>query len=412
MPLIDSDSDMDESCDDSLDDPNFKPSDSSSSSARDSESGNENMEIQDTATILDINPSNIQISPAVTESALVCKVTTKLRKAKRNSGKSYTTAAGKIVKAREIQLLRPCKRNCSNKLSPELQEMIFTQYWNIGNFNLRMAFAAGLIDVQDKKRTCNVKSTIAPRNRQYSYCYYLNINGIRTQVCQKCFKATLGETDRFLKTVISKKLQSSGTAIALDLRGKGPSSKKISDEKYKEVVDHIKSFPAYESHYSRRHTSKLYLNSDLSLSKIYRLYVQEKMQPVSLTKYSEIFHTLGLKFKKPQIDTCTKCDLLKIKISAAEGIGLENLIKEQTNHHQMAEQAYDSKKTDIAAISTSFKVFVFDLQQCLPTPYLRSSICFYKRQLYTFNLTIHDCDTGEHQCFAHRITLRLINKNF
>ena len=35
---------------------------------------------------------------------------------------------------------------------------------------------------------------------------------------------------------------------------------------------------------------------------------------VSITKYSEIFHTMSYKFKHPKIDTCNKCDTFKAKI--------------------------------------------------------------------------------------------------
>lgn len=416
MPLLNTDDEMDVSCDDSLADPNFELSDSTSTSETDSDNdtgtmakrdstalfennqlcNSNNMDDRDLMLSSENNQSNDQLlSPVRTEQVLVTKETPKTRKMKRNLGKAYTTLAGKQIKAKEVQLLHPCIRNCRNKVSPEIQEAIFTQYWILGNFNLRVAFVAGLIDIQDKKTTSNIKSSTAPRNRQFSYCYFLNVKGLRTQVCQKCFKASLGETDRFLKTVIAKKIESPGTTIAQDLRGTGPSKKKISSEKFEEVVGHIKSFPAYESHYSRRHTSKMYLNSDLSLSKMYRLYLKADAKPVSLSKYSEIFRTLRLKFKKPQIDTCTKCDVFSIKIKASTGTELEILLKEQKHHHEMAERAYNSKKNDIASISATSKVFAFDLQQCLPTPYLRSSICYYKRQLYTFNLTIHDCGSGK-----------------
>ena len=73
-----------------------------------------------------------------------------------------------------------------------------------------------------------------------------------------------------------------------------------------DVKDHILSFPNYESHYCRERTSKKYLSSDLSITKMYDMYKTSRTKPVS----RKCFHELNLSFKKPKQDTCNACDEL------------------------------------------------------------------------------------------------------
>lgn len=87
---------------------------------------------------------------------------------------------------------------------------------------------------------------------------------------------------------------------------------------------------------------------------------------------------------------------MKIKVCDNE-FDKEKLIKEQKDHHQAADSAYKSKAKDkeLAKSDPSVKCYVFDLQQCLPTPNLNTSVAFYKRLYWTYNLTVHDCGTKE-----------------
>lgn len=112
---------------------------------------------------------------------------------------------------------------------------------------------------------------------------------------------------------------------------------------------------------------------------------------------------MGIKFKSPSVDTCKTCDLLmaKIDVTSPDSKERASLKSEQTIHHLEADLAYKSKDRDklISKTNASIRTYTFDLQQCLPTPYLQNSLSFYKRQLWTYNLTVHDCATNDPFCY-------------
>ncbi|XP_055859195.1 uncharacterized protein LOC129921411 [Episyrphus balteatus] len=195
---------------------------------------------------------------------------------------------------------------------------------------------------------------------------------------------------------------SPGTTTQPDQRGCGASNT-TNPQIENEIREHIKSFPAYESHYTRRDSSCKYFHSDLTLSKMYRLYCEKHQSVASISTYSKIFKTMNIKFKKPKLDTCHRCEILKTKleIGAEDEDAKSQLLKEQEEHHKLADLAYKSKSKDkdTGRNDNSIKVYTFDLQQCLPTPFLRTNISFYKRQLWTYNLTLHDCVTNQAYCY-------------
>ena len=72
------------------------------------------------------------------------------------------------------------------------------------------------------------------------------------------------------------------------------------------------------SHCARKSTKdKQYLSPTLSLAQLWRDFVKKKdlppeRMPLSFSSFRDIFKTFNLSFRKPRVDTCPKCDSLKI----------------------------------------------------------------------------------------------------
>lgn len=106
-----------------------------------------------------------------------------------------------------------------------------------------------------------------------------------------------------------------GIAIT-DQRGKHEPGNKISEDMLESVRCHIRSFPTFRSHYSRKDAPhKKYLSPDLNVGKMYSLYVikckDDSVTPVKEPIYRRIFnYEFNLSFYKLRIDTCNTCDRL------------------------------------------------------------------------------------------------------
>uniref|UniRef100_A0A6P7G1E7 Nuclear receptor coactivator 7-like n=1 Tax=Diabrotica virgifera virgifera TaxID=50390 RepID=A0A6P7G1E7_DIAVI len=146
-----------------------------------------------------------------------------------------------------------------------------------------------------------------------------------------------------------------------------------------------------------------HLYGELDEEKImYKLYCEENESSVSRPIYEREFHKMNISFKKPKVDTCHKCDVLSNKLKVTKSEGDKTKIKDEISiHHTAADNAYVMKSNDTekAKCDSTFRCLTFDLQQCLATPYVNSSVAFYKRQLWTYNLTIHENGEGSVACY-------------
>lgn len=102
----------------------------------------------------------------------------------------------------------------------------------------------------------------------------------------------------------------------------------------------------------------------------------DAIDPVSEWYYREIFKTkFNLGFGNPKSDVCSKCDAQQGGIA----------------HKEAAKRAHAAMKSDRdQARQDGGPIYItFDLQKTLPLPKIPTSIAFYLRQLWMYNLGVH-----------------------
>ena len=150
------------------------------------------------------------------------------------------------------------------------------------------------------------------------------------------------------------------------------------------VINHINSFLKVESHYCRQRTSKTYLESTLSISKMFELYelkcTEDGKEDLLCKKkfYSDIFNTnFNIAFHLPQSDRCDQCE--KYKISEKEGLLSPEMFKERADHINEKDAMRNKRNLDRA--DKNKLATCFDLQNVINCPRANVSSFFYTRKL-------------------------------
>ena len=106
----------------------------------------------------------------------------------------------------------------------------------------------------------------------YTFKYYFTVSSTKIRVCQSFYLSTLDITNTRLKTYYATRNQSTGTPSA-SKRGKHV-KKKIADEHRDAIRSHINSFNRVESQYCRAKSGRQYLDSGLSLGRMYDMFCE------------------------------------------------------------------------------------------------------------------------------------------
>lgn len=110
----------------------------------------------------------------------------------RQSGKQYTSIRGKLVDERTVKAHKSkCRFQCSENFSDADRQVIHDDFWKLNDDEKRHYFARSTEKV-DKARTRlgRNKRTLKVRNKQYSFRYYLELQG-KQRVCKSFYLSML-----------------------------------------------------------------------------------------------------------------------------------------------------------------------------------------------------------------------------
>lgn len=226
-----------------------------------------------------------------------------------------------------------------------------------------------------------------------AYYYKIRINGKEEEVCHTAFLSLHGIPRGRLRR-IQDSIRSSGMP-PFDSRGKHDNRpSKTPDEILFLIRQHIKSFRARQSHYSRRdNPEKVFLPEELSVKKMHKMFLQEIHIQVSYHVYYNIFkNDFNISFGVPRTDTCSRCDELILKIESATDDNIkQQFITEKELHLRKASKFTELRRHyKLEAKAGRCMAISFDFQQNLPLPHIRTSDVFFKSQLWYYVFGIHD----------------------
>lgn len=301
----------------------------------------------------------------------------------REKGEAYSSYSGKNI-PKKIPYLgtlcsEVCPLKCSIKFNQEQREKLFTDFHKL-KVNAKNALLYNCISKIDIYR----RRSDAKKKKSSSFVYMVKNGSETVRVCKSALSALFsigrGKIDH-----IQKSIKSGRSVPPLDGRGKHVNRPHgVASEVADYIENHINSFPAEESHYSRtKNIYKKYLSPLLSLKKMYDLYLEQvnthdlpEQFKISESTYRNIFSSkFNLSFGNPRSDTCNTCE---------KGDVDETHI---VNYHQ----AFELQKLDRELPKKKNEVvyLTIDLQQTMPLPKLSVSKAFYLRQLWFYNFGVH-----------------------
>lgn len=316
-----------------------------------------------------------------------------IKKEQVERGEAHYTNSGRIVPAKNFdpQTICQCKYECALHIDVLRQQQIFDHYYKSSNWTEKTVFIRSNVSRSEVKcRKSQKNPIVSMKARLYNTEYSLSDGiGIRHTVCRNFFLNLLQISGCRIRNALSSDHRNPN---AVDRRGKNPCYTKTKTSDLQFMKEFIAKFPCYESHYCRSNTNKKYLDPSLNIARMYREYSIvcdfQKKKCLSEFAFRKMFnYDFNLAFKRRKLDTCKKCDELKIIQRTSD------VTREIQHHEELVLKTKNIFLNDISLSAVSnekVQCFTFDLQKTLETPSLSTNVAYYKRKLWTYNLCIYD----------------------
>ncbi|KAK7089570.1 hypothetical protein V1264_024516 [Littorina saxatilis] len=328
-----------------------------------------------------------------------------VRKVLHLEGKEYISQNGSTVPAKTMGPVdcSKCRYRCTQKMSSDQRLELFQTFYALGTYERQKDFVC--TNVKQKKTVTILGEDNQPSQKKRQVCrvFTFTVEGTVHRVCKKFFLSTLAKGETYVDHALENTC--GGVFCATGRRGKAPPHNKFSEESVNQATEHISSFPVVESHYTRKDTQRMYLPSNLTIKKMYDLYLercqQQEQRPVSQKKYRQIFNeNFNYSFHTPKKDQCAICVIHDSKLKQGTASDEEKQrFKEHIDRKNRARDEKDGDKREATA-NPSKHVVTIDLQAVLQAPCGLVSQLYYKRKLSVYNFTVYSLADKKGTCFT------------
>lgn len=298
-----------------------------------------------------------------------------------------SAASGKIIPAKSISfdsLCTSCSFKCRSNFSDNDIKKIHENLYSL-NRQDKLVF---LLNFTERIKSGQTKT----KKHFFSFRYYLGKHDtLKIRVCKVFFLNTLCISQ---KPVYNVHLNKNPISLTPPNENRGVKTKnRISDSDRMYAIQHIGKFPTTASHYCRADSNKQYLESNLNVNKMYKMYItqclSDNQTPVSMYFYRFLFTTeYNLAFYTPKKDLCDVCEEFNTLKKQYNTLTKEKQIIFD-NHFTKKQNMRNEREKDRNNKINTTAVICFDLENVLPLPKTNVGSAFYKRKLNMYNMTVH-----------------------